>query len=76
MAFARHANQLLDLGYSPVPLKSDRTPLSLHRIRPGKQWDSLRTEPLTRQEVMDIADKNRWSVGLGVAGGFDGEVSD
>ena len=71
--FAQHALQLLDLGYSPVPLKSDRNPLSLHNVRPGRQWNSLRTEPLSRAEI-DTISSYRWPVGIGVAGGFDGLV--
>ena len=71
--FARHALDLIRNGYSPVPLKSDRNPLSLHHVRPGKQWNSLRTEPLSRAEI-DTVSSYRWPVGIGVAGGFNGVV--
>ena len=54
-------------------MKTDRNPLSLHNVRPGKQWDSLRTEPLSRAEI-DVISSYRWPVGLGIAGGFNGVV--
>jgi hypothetical protein len=64
--FGRYAHQLLDMGYSPIPLKSDRSPLL-------KSWQRLRDEQLSRETVDDLAGKHDW-LGLAVAGGFNGLV--
>lgn len=64
--FADYAPLMLDLGYSPVPLKTDRNPLI-------KGWQHLRDRALPRAEIADLGAKYHW-LGIGAAGGFNGLV--
>jgi Bifunctional DNA primase/polymerase, N-terminal len=60
--FSARAHHMLDMGYSPVPLTSDRMPLL-------KGWQRLRDKPLSPDQVGELS----W-YGLAVAGGYNGLV--
>jgi hypothetical protein len=66
-AFAQGAPALLTTGYSPIPVRfGTRRPLVKH-------WDRLRSKPMTRREVCNLADRYP-QLGLAVAGGYGGLV--
>jgi hypothetical protein len=50
-------------GYSPLPLRPNRLPLP-------NGWDRLRHAPLTLDEIDEIVGTSRFTVGLGVVGGY------
>jgi bifunctional DNA primase/polymerase-like protein len=62
-AFELHAKDMLSNGYSPLPLYPNRHP-TLDR------WDQLRTTPLTTYDIDMIVGTSRFTVGLGVVGGY------
>ena len=63
-AFKLHAQELLDNGFSPVPIKAgSKRPLFDH-------WDMLRAKPLRPSQIRAL-DHSHPHLGLGVAGGFN-----
>lgn len=65
--FASHAHDLIAMGYSPIPLNSERNPMV-------RGWDRLRDTPMTGDAIRAIVDRHDFPVGLAVAGGFNGLV--
>lgn len=66
--FTRHARELINNGYSPIPIKpGSKRP----HINTG--WDELKTQHCTEEEIDWIA-ANQPDDGLGVAGSFGGLV--
>lgn len=62
--FARHAADLVRLGYSPVPVRAgSKLPLL-------KQWDRLRQAPLSFDTIANLAARNP-QCGIAVLGGFN-----
>jgi hypothetical protein len=66
-AFAHGAPALLSMGYSPIPVHFGTRRPAL------RQWDRLRSKPMSRDEVNSMTGRHP-QLGLAIAGGYGGLV--